>query len=219
MRVVPSAGRDEARLRPKAEIRGTLRAARAARRVSAGIVTDAADPGVGLADVALPRLAGLGVVALFASRAGEPDTTTLRAGLRDAGVAVLLPWLRDDLDLDWVHDRDSPSTLRPPGPRLGVTAITTAHAVVVPALAVDTAGRRLGQGGGSYDRVITRVIADAIDEAIDGGGSVDQARPLLVGCVFDSEVFDGSHPHWPEEAHDRRVDVILTPTRWLDLTS
>ena len=47
----------------------------------------------------------------------------------------------------------------PAGPRLGRAAVAEAQLVVVPALAVDRRGLRLGRGGGSYDRALARVPA------------------------------------------------------------
>jgi 5-formyltetrahydrofolate cyclo-ligase len=117
---------------------------------------------------------------------------------------VLVPWLRDDRDLDWVVDPgpqalpDSP--LRPPGRRRGPDAVAEAALLLVPALAVDTEGRRLGQGGGSYDRVLAALPARG-------------PRPLVVACVHDDEVLDAARDALPEEPHDRRVDAVLTPTR------
>ncbi|MDX6723959.1 MAG: 5-formyltetrahydrofolate cyclo-ligase, partial [Solirubrobacteraceae bacterium] len=51
-------------------------------------------------------------------------------------------------------------------------------------------GRRLGQGGGSYDRALARVAAP------------------VVAVVFDDEVLDEPIP---VEPHDRRVAGVLTP--------
>ena len=62
--------------------------------------------------------------------------------------------------------------LEPAGPPLGRDAIAAADLVLVPALAVDVAGRRLGQGGGSYDRALPRATAPVVavvfgDEVLD----------------------------------------------------
>ena len=62
-----------------------------------------------------------------------------RPGLRAAGVAV-----------DQHHGAAA-------GERLGVDAVATADAVLVPGLAVSSRGERLGRGGGSYDRALGRV--------------------------------------------------------------
>jgi len=73
--------------------------------------------------------------------------------------------------------------------------------VLVPALAIDRAGFRLGQGGGYYDRLLADVPRHA-----DGG-------PLLVAVVHDDELLDAL----PHEPHDRPVDAVLTPTAYLPL--
>ena len=155
----------------------------------------------------------------YLSRPGEPGTGPLRSALAARGVRVLVPWLLDDHGLDWVVDpgpRGSTAaagsaagsaappagSLRPPGVRLGPAAVAEAVLLLVPALAVDTAGRRLGQGGGSYDRVLAALPAR-------------DPRPLVVACVHDDEVLDGALHPLPEEPHDRRVDAVLTPTRVL----
>jgi 5-formyltetrahydrofolate cyclo-ligase len=125
-------------------------------------------------------------------------------------VRVVLPWLREDRDLDWVDD-PGPAELpgapmRPPGDPLGLDTVRRVDLLLVPALAVDTAGRRLGQGGGSYDRVLQRLA-----------GAPTADRPLVVACVHDDELLDARRSPLPEEPHDRRVDAVLTPGRYVDL--
>ncbi|WP_275407435.1 5-formyltetrahydrofolate cyclo-ligase [Paractinoplanes ferrugineus] len=93
---------------------------------------------------------------------GGPDLPEVLA----AHAPVLLPVLLPDGDLDWTR-YTGPSSLapaprglrEPTGPRLGVAAIATAALILVPALAVDHRGHRLGKGGGSYDRALTRLPA------------------------------------------------------------
>jgi 5-formyltetrahydrofolate cyclo-ligase len=83
--------------------------------------------------------------------------------------------------------------LEPGGPRLGVEAISAADVVVVPALAVDAGGRRLGQGGGSYDRALARTRAGA----------------AVVALLHPGELLESV----PVAGHDRRVDVAVTSER------
>lgn len=142
---------------------------------------------------------GPGVVAVYRSLPGEPGTGGLRAGLRRRGYRVLLPVLLPDLDLDWVED-PGPShrqgdPLRPAGARLGREALSSCVLVLVPALAVDRTGTRLGQGGGSYDRALARLGV--------------RGRPLVLAVVHDDEVLPSV---LPREAHDVRVDGALTPS-------
>jgi 5-formyltetrahydrofolate cyclo-ligase len=114
----------------------------------------------------LPEIQMAGTVAAYVSVGSEPDTRGLIYALWKRGSYVLLPLLRADDDLDWAS-YEGPDSLGP-GPRgllepteppRGVTAITSADLVIVPALAVDRGGMRLGRGGGSYDRALARVGA------------------------------------------------------------
>lgn len=143
-------------------------------------------------------------VAAFVGARTEPPTLPLLEALRARGRRVLLPILRADMDLEWGELGDADALrparlglLEPAGPSLGVDAVGAAELVLAPALAVDTAGRRLGQGGGSYDRALERAAAP------------------VVAIVFDDEVRDEPIP---VEPHDKRVAGVLTPgggLRWL----
>jgi 5-formyltetrahydrofolate cyclo-ligase len=174
----------------KAALRRTLRDRRAARDAAARAE----------AGEALARHAGAldaATVAAFVAVRDEPPTLPLLAALRGAGRRVLLPLLREDDDLEWGEfDREEalrPARLRilePVGASLGLDAVRDAGIVLAPALAVDNQGRRLGQGGGSYDRALARVEAP------------------VIAVVFDDEVLDEPIP---VEPHDRRVAGVLTP--------
>ncbi|WP_432544868.1 5-formyltetrahydrofolate cyclo-ligase [Kineococcus sp. SYSU DK002] len=170
------------------------------RRRARGAET-AADVDAGVARVLLgcPLLAGAHRVAAYASTPGEPGTRGLLAELRRHDVEVLLPVLLEDSDLDWEVRPARPAA---PG-HLGVHAISSADLVVVPALAVDTAGRRLGQGGGSYDRALRRV----------------PARVPVLAVVHDEELLDAAVSPLPALPHDRLVQAVVTPTRWLWLAA
>jgi len=87
----------------------------------------------------------------------------------------------------------------PPGPRLGGDGIRLADVVLVPAHAVDTLGRRLGQGAGYYDRALLR---------LDAGVPV-------VAVVHDGEVLDAAVEPLPDEPHDVRVHAVVTPKGYL----
>ncbi|MEU6438859.1 5-formyltetrahydrofolate cyclo-ligase [Streptomyces sp. NPDC047046] len=153
----------------------------------------------------LPELDGVRTVAAYVSIGGEPDTAPLVELWHARGVRVLLPVLLPDDDLDWAA-YEGPASLRevrragrmtlrePAGPRLGPGAVTEAGAVLLPGLAVDRAGRRLGRGGGSYDRVLTRLAASGAD-------------PLLLVLLYEEEVRESV----PAEPHDRPVHAAVTP--------
>ena len=112
----------------------------------------------------LPEIQMAGTVAAYVSVGSEPDTRGLIYALWKRGTYVLLPLLRTDDDLDWASYEGPKSLgqgprglLEPTEPPRGVSAITSADLVIVPALAVDRGGMRLGRGGGSYDRALARV--------------------------------------------------------------
>ena len=164
--------------------------------------------GVALASRALdlPELAHARTVAAYVSVGTEPGTRALLDVLHARGVRVLLPVLLPDNDLDWgrysgegslaeVRHGGRMALLEPVGDRLGADAVTGADAVLLPGLAVDGLGLRLGRGGGSYDRVLARLERAGAD-------------PALVVLLYDSEVV----PRVPAEPHDRPVHAVVTPT-------
>ncbi|MFJ4615527.1 5-formyltetrahydrofolate cyclo-ligase [Streptomyces griseus] len=164
---------------------------------------DAARTAAVLAGAALrlPELADARTVAAYVSVGREPGTRALLEALRGRGVRVLLPVLLADNDLDWAA-YEGPEhllpagrgLLEPDGPRLGPAAVVEAQAVLLPGLAVDGAGMRLGRGGGSYDRVLARLTAAG-------------AHPALVVLLYDDEVV----ARVPSEPHDQPVDAVVTP--------
>ncbi|MGW5609578.1 5-formyltetrahydrofolate cyclo-ligase [Streptomyces sp. NPDC003753] len=154
----------------------------------------------------LPELAHARTVAAYVSVGSEPGTLALLDALRARGVRVLLPVLLPDNDLDWgtyagsdslvtVRHGGRMALLEPAGERLGPEAVREADAVLLPGLAVDAHGMRLGRGGGSYDRVLSRLERAGAD-------------PALVVLLYDTEVVE----RVPEEAHDRPVHAVVTPS-------
>ncbi|HTW21941.1 MAG TPA: 5-formyltetrahydrofolate cyclo-ligase [Mycobacteriales bacterium] len=180
----------------KEAIRHEILAARARRSQEALTRTGAA-----LAEQAALRWRELRTVAAYLSFGSEPPTGPSIEGWLDDGVRVLLPVI-DGADLDWAVctalDEVEPGPLgisEPSGRRLGASAVQQADLVVVPALAVDRSGRRLGRGRGYYDRALREVSAP------------------VAAVVFDDEVLD----ELPDHPHDRRVDLALRPSGVIDL--
>ncbi|MXM68320.1 5-formyltetrahydrofolate cyclo-ligase [Streptomyces sp. HUCO-GS316] len=154
----------------------------------------------------LPELERARTVAAYVSVGTEPGTLALLDTLRARGVRVLLPALLPDNDLDWgayagegslarVQHGGRMALFEPAGERLGPDAVTTADVVLLPGLAVDARGMRLGRGGGSYDRVLTRLEQAGV-------------RPALVVLLYDSEVVG----RVPGEEHDQPVHAVVTPS-------
>jgi 5-formyltetrahydrofolate cyclo-ligase len=179
----------------KAALRARLLAARAAladeERAEAG--RGIRDALLGLAEVQMA-----GTIAAYYSVGSEPDTRRLVYALWKRGTYVLLPLLRPDGDLDWASYEGpeslvaGPRGLKEPGeaPR-GAGAVASADVVLVPALAVDGQGNRLGRGGGSFDRALARV------------------GPLIpvIALLYDSELVE----RVPVEGHDTPVRAVVRP--------
>jgi len=191
-------GRQQEPATDKTEMRRVLLAARRARPAAGRAAAGAA---LARRALELPELAAAGTVAAYVSVGGEPATGPLLAELRARGTRVLLPVLRADGDLDWAPyegaDRlaAGPRGLREPaGERLGRRAVLAADAVLLPGLAVDAGGMRLGRGGGSYDRVLER---------LGRAGS----PAVLVVLLYADEVV----ARVPREPHDHPVHAVVTP--------
>ena len=146
----------------------------------------------------LPEIQMAGTVAAYMSVGTEPDTHGLVYALWKRGTYVLLPLLRPDFDLDWASYEGPDSLaagprglLEPTEPPRGLTAVTSADLVIVPALAVDRSGMRLGRGGGSYDRALARI------------GAVVPT----VALIYDDELLD----EVPSGHLDQRVRMVAQP--------
>jgi 5-formyltetrahydrofolate cyclo-ligase len=155
----------------------------------------------------LPGLvAGSDTVCAYVPVGSEPGSSELIDSLLRLGVRVLLPVARHDaagipMPLQWGQYRPGElvearfGLLEPAEPWLPAEAVAAAAVVLVPALAVDHNGIRLGRGAGFYDR--TLVLTDPA------------AR--LVAVVRDDELVD----KLPAEPHDVRMTHALTPLRGL----
>jgi 5-formyltetrahydrofolate cyclo-ligase len=132
----------------------------------------------------------------------EPGSAAMLDAMRAAGATVLLPVAGSDdagtpLPLAWGEYRegelvDARFGLRePPAPWLLPDAIAGAAVVIVPALAVDRTGVRLGRGAGFYDRSLPLASPSA----------------RLVAVVRDEELLD----RIPGEPHDVPMTHALTP--------
>jgi 5-formyltetrahydrofolate cyclo-ligase len=125
--------------------------------------------------------------------------TRLVDALVTAGVDVLLPVVPERPGaLDWARysgpDDVAPGPLglsQPTGSRLGPSAVSRAGLVLVPALAVDRRGIRLGRGRGYYDRTLPGVRPGA----------------QVVAVVRDEELVE----RLPADRHDVPVSAALTP--------
>lgn len=152
-----------ARRRELVEAQGAAGRAAQATELATAFLTWAQEYAVGLGRA---DLAGL-VVTAFRPLATEPPVGELVQALLGEGVQVLLPvTVRDSHDLQWVAatettgDGDPDQVMRGArltGDELGPEALLGVDIALIPGLAVDPQGWRLGQGGGYYDRALDLV--------------------------------------------------------------
>jgi 5-formyltetrahydrofolate cyclo-ligase len=141
-------------------------------------------------------------VCAYAPVGSEPGSLEMLDSLRRRGVRVLLPVARHDTaglpePLRWGEYvpgalvRARFGLLEPAGPWLAQEAIARASLLLVPALAVDRFGVRLGRGAGFYDRTLRSASPAA----------------RVIAVVRDDELVD----RLPAEPHDVAVTHALTP--------
>ncbi|GAA2365500.1 MULTISPECIES: 5-formyltetrahydrofolate cyclo-ligase [Gordonia] len=145
------------------------------------------------------ELAAGDTVAAYVATRAEPGGTAMLDALLDQGLRVLLPIVPegDPARLQWGEYRGESSLtqgrwrlLEPQGYRLDPDVLHDAALILVPAVAADRTGARLGRGAGYYDRTLAAVEAP------------------VVAVVHDAELFDDGVPH---EANDVPMDWVLTP--------
>ena len=161
-----------------------------------------------LTEHALEAVAGAANVATFVSVGAEPCTRLLLERLHETGVKVLLPVLGPHLARCWglfqgSEDLAERAPRRPPepsGPTLPAEAVRHVDALLIPALAVDCDGRRLGQGGGWYDRMLPLRASGTHTFA------VIHPEELVTGPL-------------PVEEHDEPVDAVITAQEWFLLAT
>jgi len=177
----------------------------AGRRAMPPAARRAAGEAIAAALLAVPEIKRAGTVAAYVGVGTEPSTAGLLQELSDRGTRVLLPVLLPDNDLDWACYTSVEALvevgrglLEPPGSRLGPDAVREADVVLCPGLAVGADGTRLGRGGGSYDRVLSRVAPDGTPRG-----------PWTCVLLYDTELLADV----PADAHDRRIDAAVTPSR------
>lgn len=188
----------EAVQQSKVTLRASMR-----RRLAALSPADVADA----SEAACRLLAGsdafarADTVLLYASMQTEPDTGPLARRCLVSGKRLCLPradWETGQIDPfevdDWEHGLiQGRHGIREPGIDAPLVQLAEIDLVVVPGLAFDEAGRRLGRGGGFYDRFLERTAG----------------RALAFGLAFDEQVVN----EVPAESHDASVDAVATDRR------
>ena len=135
------------------------------------------------------------IVGLYAAKGSELDTSRIDAWARDAGIVVAYPRVVAEARLLAFHRATlaelAASRLGIPEPRGDAPAVALADvaAFVIPGLAFDRQGGRVGWGRGHYDATLAAA-----------------PHALAIGLAFELQLVD----HVPRESHDRSVDVVVT---------
>jgi 5-formyltetrahydrofolate cyclo-ligase len=149
--------------------------------------------------LALPELLTARVILAYAALPNELDPAPAIWRLRKRGVRIAYPRIESPgvLGMHFVdHEMElvpGPFGLAQPSEHAPHVAHELIDAIILPGVAFDEQGTRLGYGGGYYDRLLPMCRPDC-------------AR---VGVAFDGQVL----AHIPVEEHDACVDVLVTPSR------
>ena len=177
-------------------------AARAARARAHALGGSTAQDAAGRALEILPFHAGQ-IVSAYWPVGDELDTRPLMAALAARGCILALPKvvgrLQPLLFQCWrLGDPLVPGILGIPAPvGEGEAVIVTPEILVVPLLAFDRMGFRLGQGGGYYDVTL---------QVLRAGAWRDGRAVLAVGFAYGAQEIASV----PRGAHDQRLDWIIT---------
>ena len=139
------------------------------------------------------ELKGATNIASYISYEFEPETSDINQRLIKDGKKVFLPRLLENNDIQWVSWNGSSENLTKVGKiyePIGDAVEVELDVIILPALHVDRIGNRLGQGGGSYDRALSRSKAFKI--------------ALLHYGELTSEIL-------PIQPHDEKIDAAATP--------
>ncbi len=172
----------------KRELRSDLKARRAAAEYNPD---DAAAINVNLAEICL--MIGASKIACYLPFGNEPDTELFIDWALENQIEVILPVAKTDGNLAWVtFEGETEAGIFGFAEAAGAdTSIEGIDLMIIPAMAVDQKGMRLGKGKGYYDRTLEALTV----------------KPPIVAVVFDDELLEVV----PAEEHDQPVDAVVTP--------
>lgn len=140
-------------------------------------------------------------ILFYAPLPGELDIWPLFEDAIRAGKEVYLPrYIGNAYAAGLVREPDADLTvgrfgIREPRDTCAQIALNRLDFVLVPGVAFNLQGRRLGRGKGYYDRLLAEV------------------RGKTCGVGFNEQIVEDL----PVEPHDIHLNCILTPTRWIEL--
>jgi 5-formyltetrahydrofolate cyclo-ligase len=149
------------------------------------------------------------VVAAFMAFDGEPDLSPALAGLARQGIRLALPVIqgspgsRSITMREFAPDEEMQSNHYGIAEPVGAADIplTDIDLVLIPLVAWDSAGNRLGMGAGYYDRLFQPFI--------------DMERPVRLGVGYDLQQIE----HLPFDPWDIHLHGILTEKGWITCSS
>lgn len=184
----------------KPELRAAMKSALAAMSPAERITASAAACRL---IAALPEFAAARTIALYAPLPTELDVLPLAAAAIAQGKTVAIPrtnWATRELVFSPITATDQNALilgrlgLREPAPDAPAIAFASIDILLVPGLAFDDRGGRLGRGAGFYDRLLAR----------------PELRALTIGVGFDQQLVSDV----PIDPHDHAVARVATPNGW-----
>ncbi len=144
--------------------------------------------------LSLPQVVNARSVMAFSSFGSEVDTSSLLEHLSSDDVRVILPRVEGSAIAAVAYDPGDPVRRAAFGglePSDGeIVPPEEIDVVIVPGLAFDRSGHRVGYGGGFYDRFVLSLRPDAV----------------TIGVAFSQQIVDAV----PHGSKDRPVDLIVT---------
>ena len=140
-----------------------------------------------------------GTILFFMPMPDEPDVRPLLEKFLAAGKICALPFFDLEKELYATRQVKNPAVdlvvgkfgIREPSSNCAEIALEKINMVLVPGMAFDLSGNRLGRGLGFYDRLLENVSG------------------VKCGVGYDFQLLEKI----PTEAHDAKVDFIVTPSR------
>lgn len=146
----------------------------------------------------LPEYSQAKVIMVYLPIRNEIDTQAIIRTAWQQGKKVVVPICQTSdkslvLSELWSMEELSPGTMQIPEPKdmlVRPVSPDVVDLVLLPGVAFDVAGRRLGYGGGYFDRFLTRLRPDS----------------LKIALAYEFQVLQ----FLPAEEHDMPVDIIVT---------
>jgi 5-formyltetrahydrofolate cyclo-ligase len=149
-----------------------------------------------------PNFIEAGMTLLYLSRPNEVDSRQIFKQCKQAAKEIVLPYFNssangvqfykvNDINADL---KSGPGNILGPDPeRCKLVNIGDIDIAIIPGMAFDEKGARLGDGSGQYDRFISRLPATARKVAVALEEQITSSVPM--------------------ESHDKYVDIIITDKR------